>query len=161
MISFCTSFQPTLPARGATLDPIKSTDADIHFNPRSPRGERLSRLIMLPFTVYFNPRSPRGERRDVVDGSRVRRGFQPTLPARGATAVLSTCNPPPRDFNPRSPRGERLGQGRGTAAEADFNPRSREGSDSGRSGRAPPRRTFQPTLPRGERLWRVDFIDRA
>ena len=33
-----------------------------HFNPRSPRGERLTLILYTPAKVYFNPRSPRGER---------------------------------------------------------------------------------------------------
>ena len=33
------------------------------FNPRSPRGERLTRYRFFVLEMHFNPRSPRGERR--------------------------------------------------------------------------------------------------
>ena len=101
-------FQSTLPARGATKGieeyqkavrisihapregsdtaQGKEPDADHHFNPRSPRGER---PCAFPHSLHlpgdFNPRSPRGERQT---GKREPDVF--TL-----------------DFNPRSPRGER------------------------------------------------------
>ena len=35
------AFQPTLPARGATTQPGRTLRHLIHFNPRSPHGERL------------------------------------------------------------------------------------------------------------------------
>ena len=56
------------------------------FNPRSPHGERLYANGILAFDIDFNPRSPHGERRVVFpDQFTVFFGFQPTLPARGAT----------------------------------------------------------------------------
>ena len=82
--------------------------AGLHFNPRSPHGERLN-LVHAPAALQnFNPRSPHGERREpfcvwVGNGSisihAPRTGsdkqktrefcksveFQSTLPARGAT----------------------------------------------------------------------------
>ena len=35
------------------------------------------------------------------------KGFQPTLPARGATITVKIDGMPTLDFNPRSPHGER------------------------------------------------------
>ena len=77
-------FQSTLPARGATIKrrswssrpaisihaPREGSDrfaryssaVSRDFNPRSPRGERLSHIINKSKNFYFNPRSPRGER---------------------------------------------------------------------------------------------------
>ena len=101
-------FQPTLPARGATLSGWHCHDRRRHFNPRSPHGERLNRLCGMrdlraisthaPRTGSdrkcrsdprllqdFNPRSPHGERPDVRRGRTAPPQFQPTLPARGAT----------------------------------------------------------------------------
>ena len=95
--------------------------------------------------------------------------FQPTLPARGATASatrLFTAN----YFNPRSPHGERRCRIPGIPCRAYFNPRSphgerqtkvglsdpavlisthapRTGSDTHGSGRAAALAAFQPTLP--------------
>ena len=146
-------FQSTLPAGGATADEdalICDMAISIHaprggsdvvctdnrrrspnFNPRSPRGERLRRTVLMSCCTDFNPRSPRGERRfsgggkysaDGYFNPRSPRGerqrlffnppnaalFQSTLPAGGATIsniyFFCICN----NFNPRSPRGERL-----------------------------------------------------
>ena len=79
-----------------------------HFNPRSPRGERLlSFNSSVAAAVDFNPRSPRGERPSPRRRNSGRSTFQPTLPARGATAARRPRSLRRRDFNPRSPRGER------------------------------------------------------
>ena len=101
------AFQSTLPARGATDDdvppavlvvisihaPREGSDPQrpppprrpLHFNPRSPRGERPVCSSYLPGSRYFNPRSPRGERHGIEQK---------------AQQLLFY-------FNPRSPRGER------------------------------------------------------
>ena len=79
-------FQPTLPARGATLARFASPRR-AYFNPRSPHGERLGEDPGDTVTVNFNPRSPHGERHE-------------------ACVTGSACV---RDFNPRSPHGERHG----------------------------------------------------
>ena len=102
------AFQSTLPARGATRKGIAQSmkfSVSIHapregsdcrlwlwalnnrgFNPRSPRGERLSLLIIVQHNkLSFNPRSPRGERHKWTDYKRKYNEFQSTLPARGAT----------------------------------------------------------------------------
>ena len=126
------AFQSTLPARGATQrgwfteenftyisihaprtgsDSIRSISdfISLHFNPRSPHGERrfgkellinwLVISIHAPRTgsdsetlaaeynpIDFNPRSPHGERPRVGIPSCNVDKFQSTLPARGATA---------------------------------------------------------------------------
>ena len=105
------TFQPTLPARGATYcrfafcngevisthAPRTGSDAHVpsrflaysDFNPRSPHGERHRRYALNDVYKYFNPRSPHGERR-VVDTLKLQAGiFQPTLPARGATLYFA------------------------------------------------------------------------
>ena len=56
-------FQSTLPVWGATCGGASFALIRLHFNPRSPCGERLSGLYFLPLQWYFNPRSPCGERR--------------------------------------------------------------------------------------------------
>ena len=110
----------------------------IHFNPRSPRGER--RYGIFRFMIYsrnFNPRSPRGERHqhdDIVTAQP--RLFQSTLPARGATASNGCPDTNADDFNPRSPRGERRGL-RCVASDCGCISihAPREGSDGRASGR--------------------------
>ena len=79
------TFQPTLPARGATDGRRRTSAAAKDFNPRSPHGERrrnarrnarparisthaprtgsdTARRCRGTSTIHFNPRSPHGER---------------------------------------------------------------------------------------------------
>ena len=80
-------FQPTLPARGATLHQGVLCRRKIYFNPRSPHGERRRRRADYQVTGDFNPRSPHGERPAMIATLSPKKIFQPTLPARGATLV--------------------------------------------------------------------------
>ena len=57
--------------------------------------------------LHFNPRSPHGERLDWKKLYERATAFQSTLPARGATVTPSIRRDPHTDFNPRSPHGER------------------------------------------------------
>ena len=104
------TFQPSLPARGATprghrgrlisristLAPREGSDLPLrpvvrcgrNFNPRSPRGERPRDTGTPRFCAYFNPRSPRGERQTSRRSDSIKKPFQPSLPARGATSWL-------------------------------------------------------------------------
>ena len=61
-----------------------------NFNPRSPRGERLSdNFNRLSPIGNFNPRSPRGERHlTAIDNNVLQATFQSTLPAGGATTAV-------------------------------------------------------------------------
>mgnify|MGYP004684017509 CR=1 FL=1 len=82
------AFQSTCPARGTTAV-IKIKRRNKHdFNPRAPRGARLSpaSLCNQCFT-YFNPRAPRGARRDSCFINVAGFAFQSTCPARGTTAA--------------------------------------------------------------------------
>ncbi len=98
-------FQSTLPARGATIGVGNHTARTLHFNPRSPHGERPSSLPTGRWASNFNPRSPHGER-----------------PAGQRKGLLSF------HFNPRSPHGERRPLDRiMTIGVSDFNPRSPHG----------------------------------
>ena len=103
----------------------------MHFNPRSPDGERRSFPRRARRTGRdFNPRSPDGERRPFLASAASPPIFQSTLPGWGATIQSSmwpvswkfqstlpgwgaTCPRRCRScrrwhFNPRSPDGERL-----------------------------------------------------
>ena len=86
MLSPKKTFQSTLPARGATLLRTTERESKLHFNPRSPHGERHPPNVGNPGGINFNPRSPHGER-------------QTSFPSSGALTKY---------FNPRSPHGERL-----------------------------------------------------
>ena len=100
-------FQPTLPARGATVAPLQRV-AHVLISTHAPRtgsddqgadtyesfaisthaprtGSDVLLCCVCRSPRHFNPRSPHGERRgDSYDVHEPRR-FQPTLPARGAT----------------------------------------------------------------------------
>ena len=125
------TFQPTLPARGATRFQIKPGNPAENFNPRSPHGERHRHKpdgrpprhisTHAPRTGsdlpprsggcsgrYFNPRSPHGERPCIVVISRIGIPISTHAPRTGSDMrklpeFLHLCN----NFNPRSPHGER------------------------------------------------------
>ena len=123
------TFQPTLPARGATQASFFVGRGDYDFNPRSPHGERhldFARLLQ-------NLR------------------FQPTLPARGATQYQPACGGQRHDFNPRSPHGERPLRLATLATPFNFNPRSPHGERRTWSPKENKVRNFNPRSPHGER----------
>ena len=102
-------FQSTLPARGATRD-IARQDTVQGISIHAPReGSDCWHLSPAERSkANFNPRSPRGERPTRLALARSMSPFQSTLPARGATVHDARQPPPGLYFNPRSPRGERL-----------------------------------------------------
>ena len=119
------TFQPTLPARGATRSVACSACDILYFNPRSPHGERHALGEMMENYKDFNPRSPHGERllsalivplsaisthaprtgsdNSIIDGITGSIEFQPTLPARGATLLLRQWRFRWRRFQPTLP----------------------------------------------------------
>ena len=58
---------------------------NIYFNPRSPCGERHAQFHDAALLLYFNPRSPCGERQATITAYYPIPKFQSTLPVRGAT----------------------------------------------------------------------------
>ena len=125
-----TRFQSTRPSRGATpgIWPVRIA-ADPDFNPRAPRGARLSCLACGYILNHFNPRAPRGARRPRTGWACCRRYFNPRAPrgARrldislslglrgisihaplaGRDALPLTVRRGRNYFNPRAPRGAR------------------------------------------------------
>ena len=117
------------PRTGSDLHSTRTPSRRGHFNPRSPHGERPHAPRRRPTTTNFNPRSPHGERpptptrttRCLISIHAPRtgsdttaqhpdspaRGFQSTLPARGATICARRRARKSSNFNPRSPHGER------------------------------------------------------
>ena len=121
-------FQSTLPTRGATVTEVICMDAEKFQSTLPTRGAtRCPAWVWYP--SGFNPRSPRGERLTSLYAAASDELFQSTLPMRGATTAvlfglgdcpdsihaphagsdtregeLSMCT---TRFNPRSPRGER------------------------------------------------------
>ena len=114
----------------------------MHFNPRSPHGERPNGLRARRAKLDFNPRSPHGERHCKAPRLSPRGTFQSTLPARGATPrrvagnrIVSISIHAPRTgsdqrivilpahrnhFNPRSPHGERPAHSNPAGASQSF-----------------------------------------
>ena len=81
------AFLSTLSLRRATSQQPAGTTSTTYFYPRSPCGERPSRIISSSgITAYFYPRSPCGER----------------------LSALAPKQNPTQHFYPRSPCGERL-----------------------------------------------------
>ena len=102
-------FQSTCPARGTTIHIDYLRKSLPYFNPRAPRGARLTIQPRVTGAVsYFNPRAPRGARPN--NTAPCYRGcilFQSTCPARGTTLSEHGRYLRNTDFNPRAPRGAR------------------------------------------------------
>ena len=79
------TFQPTLPARGATFPPLDEVKGLLVFQPTLPARGATSDEEAAEIQQDFNPRSPHGERHVQNALTRECGSFQPTLPARGAT----------------------------------------------------------------------------
>ncbi len=163
-------FQSTRPARGATRQRSDWPRTYGRFNPRAPRGARLTRAEILErgseVSIHapragrdrtspelqadqacFNPRAPRGARRQSLGGYGGRVEFQSTRPARGATSPIR--NPLPlRTVSIHAPRAGRDSLTPATGIRSRcFNPRAPRGArPSGRHGAASPIR-FQSTRP--------------
>ena len=100
-------FQPTLPARGATIQPLFVVVlSTLNFNPRSPHGERRTRWAAYSTAGNFNPRSPHGERRR-LSKSRTRSGNFNPRPPHGERRASAHTRYRASYFNPRPPHGER------------------------------------------------------
>ena len=123
-------FQPTLPARGATCASARTRYRANYFNPRSPHGERPDWLDDTEWLEDISTHAPRTGS-DASGGSRWCRliGFQPTLPARGATAGFPAPASPSR-FQPTLPaRGATTDGSPAAAGRAISTHAPRTGSD--------------------------------
>ena len=102
------TFQPTLPARGATPCARGCPGEARTISTHAPRtGSDVPGAGSAARKSHFNPRSPHGERRKLARWLNAAFKFQPTLPARGATAPPTPTAARSGHFNPRSPHGER------------------------------------------------------
>ena len=103
--------------------------------------------------MHFNPRSPHGERPKRRRKSAQAKSFQSTLPARGATCAPGSTPRPARNFNPRSPHGERherIEKNENLQAISIHAPRT--GSDCWAATCRGTPAHFNPRSPHGERL---------
>ena len=164
------TFQSTLPARGATVVRLALSQWLADFNPRSPHGERRKFAGVQFQPADFNPRSPHGERRCNRRTMCVRRHFNPRSP-HGERRPGGCRRAPPQEisihaprtgsdmealartfqwlanFNPRSPHGERLSRLNCVIQSSDFNPRSPHGERLRPYLWIPNAIQFQSTLP--------------
>ena len=143
-------FQPTLPARGATPLQNGLDSVPVHFNPRSPHGERRSASRISGNGTGFQPTLPaRGATAIFAIRQSAKKLFQPTLPARGAT-ICNRCKVCKARISTHAPR-----TGSDRVAPPDSHLRRvisthapRTGSDAHRYSRSPSiSPQFQPTLP--------------
>ncbi len=81
-------FQPTLPSRGATLQICANCTANIISTHTPLAGSDKNPGTEKSPVTYFNPHSPRGERHSAPPSFVLSILFQPTLPSRGATAIM-------------------------------------------------------------------------
>ena len=171
-------FQPTLPARGATVAPLQRV-AHVLISTHAPRtgsddqgadtyesfaisthaprtGSDVLLCCVCRSPRHFNPRSPHGERlRSVNFGRSDGKDFNPRSPHGERRIAAGKC-PFLLNFNPRSPHGERRSARPGRPTTAHFNPRSPHGERPGMEVSMPCLSRFQPTLPaRGATDYRV------
>ena len=146
----------------------------VHFNPRSPHGERHLALIhsdreklisihaprtgsdsswgsICAATGHFNPRSPHGERPTPKGGRQIFLAFQSTLPARGATVIATAFAFAP-NISIHAPRtGSDMRRPAWRTCQSYFNPRSPHGERRETYTRRKSRLYFNPRSPHGER----------
>ena len=124
-------FQSTLPARGATPLFVLVIKSDVHFNPRSPHGERLQSPENLCPSAQF----------------------QSTLPARGATYLSRSWLNEPYGISIHAPRTGSDGNVTPYKQTSDISIHApRTGSDK-RNGKGVEmgKNNFNPRSPHGER----------
>ena len=100
-------FQPTLPARGATVKGEALCSNLRNFNPRSPHGERLKEGFSLFNHQVFQPTLPARGATLLPDAPAVADGISTHAPRTGSDICASRHPADGSDFNPRSPHGER------------------------------------------------------
>ncbi len=136
-------FQSTLPAGGAThrWSSLSRSATGKHFNPRSPRGERLNLTNKQAKVLDISIHAPRGGS-DLLPCKWPSSGksFQSTLPAGGSDTRLSRSIKPRAKFQSTLPAG---------------------GATSSRAFKSLSGRGFQSTLPAGGATLYADRGDTA
>ena len=120
------------------------------FNPRSPHGERRRRITKECWQEeYFNPRSPHGERQRRPAHRGAVRGFQSTLPARGATR-MALPDALPQAISIHAPRtgSDMLGRKKMANVMTHFNPRSPHGERQSSRASCPATKRISIHAPR-------------
>ena len=139
------------PARGATLQSRKPSQATSSFNSRAREGRDL-RLSSEPFTsMLFQLTRPRGARRRGSPPPTRQGRFQLTRPrgARPSVIGFSSTGPP---VSTHAPARGATSSGTASGAATSFNSRAREGRDLTAAEKRDLIKLFQLTRPRGARL---------
>ena len=101
-------FNPRSPCGERPAVPAAAQAAQLYFNPRSPCGERRELGLNPMWLLDFNPRSPCGERPISIDfPGRKMYWISIHAPHAGSDNVFYRGVLPHSHFNPRSPCGER------------------------------------------------------
>ena len=152
-------FQSTHPLRGATLPDLIPVDGKCDFNPRTPCGVRLVRILTWISAGRFQSTHPlRGA---TVSGAHhgVSEEISIHAPLAGCDAQADLLLGDVEDFNPRTPCGVRPLFARKTAVFYDFNPRTPCGVRRSRLNVYSTSPSFQSTHPlRGATLYAVWHI---
>ena len=168
-------FQSTHSARSATSPPARWSTLSLHFNPRTPRGVRLSNIADSSLaTLFQSTHSARSatkisdtERekmyisihalREECDAAGWRKFtswslFQSTHSARSATLLIFLTINSKNNFNPRTPRGVRPSYRQDNGHKAKISIHAlREECDKRLGGRTTDPSDFNPRTPRGVR----------
>ena len=146
------SFQSTLPARGATK-PYFVYQNHVIISIHAPRTGSDNRFFLHGNRgQYFNPRSPHGERRRFLPRIQKFAPISIHAPRTGSdTCLQHPLNRLPY-FNPRSPHGERLRHLQIYQSPSRFQSTlPARGATRGRAVRTVRGRNFNPRSPHGER----------
>ena len=102
------AFQPTLPARGATLSHLQSNTKTKDFNPRSPHGERPEVRAPASFiSDEISTHAPRTGSDPAETPTNYIMRISTHAPRTGSDGAGRKGGQRPHHFNPRSPHGER------------------------------------------------------
>ena len=143
-------FQPTLPARGATLQRRAEIADVVVFQPTLPaRGATGLSRRPDSRTPHFNPRSPHGERRGAFQVSDELSMISTHAPRTGSDSLLHKKRAVLQGISTHAPRtGSDTNDFVTFLCVYDISTHApRTGSDSRAASRASSRQQFQPTLP--------------
>ena len=125
----------------------------LHFNPRSPHGERRYYFVTDITFVQFQPTLPARGATTRFERRLTQRQFQPTLPARGAT-IFRTQLPHLSSISTHAPRtgSDKSNSARASSTLTISTHAPRTGSDFAGVCGAHTIKNFNPRSPHGERL---------
>ena len=141
-------FQSTHPARGATTR-TSTAQANVRFQSTHPaRGATAHKRDHARRILYFNPRTPRGVRLTLPTARAPQNTISIHAPREGCDVITKFRRSLERDFNPRTPRGVRREVlDNGVVVHGNSNPRTPRGVRPRRKGLHWITDRFQSTHP--------------